>query len=137
MAEPDNPTDMDFADLDPDVLARAEAALADLSHDYLTWAEADIASLRAGLADLDEHPADASAILERLFRLTHDMKGQATTFGYPLVTEIGQRLCRLFEAGQVKADLLLLHVEALAEVVESRLTGDGGDAGRAIIGRLE
>lgn len=124
----------DFADLDPEALARAEAALAGLSHDYLTWAEADIASLRAGLAGLEGHPAEA---LDRLYRIAHDMKGQASTFGYPLVTEIAQRLCRLIETGQAAPDRLHLHVEALAEVVESRLTGDGGAAGRALIGRLE
>lgn len=127
----------DFPDLDPEALANAEAALSDLSRDYLTWAEADIASLRACLTELEDHPAIATLHLDHLFRIAHDMKGQATTFGYPLVTEIAHRLSRLIETGITDPAPLRRHVEALAEVIESRLSDDGGKAGAQVLERLE
>lgn len=132
---------LEAALIDPDALARAEQALERLSGDYLTWVEADAASLRAALAELAAHPSDISDVLWRMFRIAHDVKGQATTFGYPLVTEIGRRLCHLIESRpQPQPDdiaLLSRHVEALAEVITCRLTGDGGEAGRRILERLD
>lgn len=128
-------------DLDPDALARAEAALARLAENYLSWAEADCASLRACLAEIEAHPADAADGLWRLFRIAHDMKGQAGTFGYPLVTEVAHRLCRSIESmpepdGHGLAHIAR-HVDALAEIVSGRLEGDGGERGLALLARLE
>lgn len=143
----DDPVTLDSATLDsdaldPDALARAEAALAKLSENYLTWAEADVASLRAIIGEIREHPSEFSAdtipdILWRLFRVAHDVKGQATTFGYPLVTEIGRRLCAVIEAGTPDIEMLSRHVEAIAEVIALRLTGDGGQTGQEILARLD
>lgn len=121
----------DFPPLDPDALARAEAALQRLSSQYLQWAAADLAELEANLAQL---PGDASA-LQRMFVVAHDMKGQAGTFGYPLVTELGNRLCRLIEAGGDGGDVAAL-VTALHQVIDGHLVGDGGEAGRALLDGL-
>lgn len=139
MGSPDDDlADDDLPDIDPQALARAEAALADLSHDYLTWAATDIAAMRACLAEVHDHPGDGKDGLARLHHIAHDMKGQAGTFGYPLVTEIGLRLCRLLQECAIP-DLAVVaaHVDALADVVEQRLAGDGGEAGRNLLGRLE
>ncbi len=128
-------------DIDPDALARAEAALARLASDYLSWAEADCAALRACLAEIAAHPADAADGLWRLFRIAHDMKGQAGTFNFPLITDVAGRLCRTIEAAPEPdaAGLARLgaHIEALAEIILDRLGGDGGDRGRKILARLE
>lgn len=135
------PGDRDNPGIAPDALARAEAALTRLSDDYLAWAEADANAMRGCLAEIQSHPTDLADALWRLFRIAHDMKGQATTFGYPLVTEIGTRLCRLIEAapdpGPDHLHAIALHVAAMAEVVEGRLSGDGGEAGRLVLACLE
>lgn len=123
-------TDDDLLGLDPEALARAEAALDRLSPQYLHWAEADLASLRTALAELST---------ERLFAVAHNMKGQAATFGYPLITAIGERLCRYIDAHPKDADpaRLTALVEAMAQVLTVRLDGDGGTAGQAILARLD
>lgn len=130
----------DVSDLDPDGLARAEAALSRLSDSYLTWAEADCAALAACLADIAADPTDPADGLWRLFRIAHDMKGQAGTFGYPLVTEIARRLCLAIESMPEPdgegLDHIARHVAALAEVVASRLDGDGGARGRTLLDGL-
>ncbi|MBC7952030.1 MAG: Hpt domain-containing protein [Rhodospirillaceae bacterium] len=125
--------DDDLLGLDPEALARAEAALNSLSSRYLSWAEADLASLRAALAELSTDPS----WLARLFTIAHDMKGQAATFGYPLVTTIGERLCRFIDTHPTPdaADLakLTAMVDAIAQVLTNRLEGDGGAAGRDVL----
>ena len=75
-------------ELDPLALARAEAALAALSNNYLAWADADLTRLQGALAPFQP---------DLLFAVAHDMKGQAGTFGFPLITELAHRLCRLLE----------------------------------------
>lgn len=122
--------DDDLLGLDPEALARAEAALNSLSSHYLSWAEADLASLRAALAEGSN---------ARLFTIAHDMKGQAATFGYPLVTTIGERLCRYLDAHPEDADpaQLAVLVGAIAQVLTQRLEGDGGAAGLSLLAQLD
>lgn len=110
--------------IDPAALARAEAALAALGQDYLTWAEADLAALRAAVAGRD---------WEGLHRIAHNAKGQAATFGYPLVTVLAGRLCTLILTHRQPDPDHWHQAEALvggiAQVVVNRLTGDGGEVG--------
>ena len=76
-------------------LARAEAAVASLAQDYATWALADVAKARTALAAAIDDPAGHAPHVEALFRVGHDLKGQGTSFGFPLVTKIGHSLCAL------------------------------------------
>src|SRR5262245_643426 len=66
-------------------LARAQAAVADLAKDYAGWALADVARGRAALASAAAEPAHRAEQVEALFRVAHDLKGQGTSFGYPLI----------------------------------------------------
>ena len=123
--------------LDPAALARAEAALANLSDRYLEWAEADLIRLEANLQDIFDRPKDRPELLERLFGIAHDMKGQGGTFGYPLVSHLGNRLCRLVEATSTPSPEELERISrlvgAMGTVVRNRLAGDGGDEGRRLL----
>ncbi len=97
----------DLPELDPLALARAEAALAALACDYHAWAAADLVRLRTALAPFQP---------DRLFAIAHDIKGQAGTFGFPLVTERANALCRMLE-GPPDAARVALMVDALAEAM--------------------
>lgn len=127
--------------LDPDALARAEAALSALSNDYLTWVEADLAALVAEVSALRAAvPAERPIVCARLFAIAHDMKGQAGTFGYPLLTGLGNALCRLVEDHAIVDADMLGRLEALAaamaEIIAFRLDGDGGQRGHELMARL-
>ncbi|CAA7626299.1 Hpt domain-containing protein [Magnetospirillum sp. SS-4] len=123
--------------LDPAALARAEAALADLSGRYLEWAEADLVRMEACLREIMDRPEDRPELLGRLFAVAHDMKGQGATFDYPLVSHLGNRLCRLVEGSPSPSpeslDRIARLVAALGKVVRGRLSGDGGDEGRRLL----
>ncbi|KIL97343.1 Chemotaxis protein histidine kinase [Paramagnetospirillum magnetotacticum MS-1] len=129
-----------FPELSPEALARAEAALAGLSGRYLEWAEADAARMRACLDEIQASQADLAQLLPRLFTISHDMKGQAATFGYPLVSELGNRLCRMIESRPAPTpqdvSCMARLGNAMARIITERMAGDGGEAGRALVAEL-
>lgn len=132
-----------MATLDPDALKRAEAALAAIQHRYIEWAEADYARLDAAWAACAADPDPEGAALRRLFQIAHDMKGQAATFDYPLVSDLGNRLCREIEAagadgvGGDRHVRLAALVAAIGRVIRERISGTGGAAGDALLAGID
>jgi hypothetical protein len=123
-------------------LARAEAAVANLSQDYATWALADVAKARAALAAATDDPAGQAPHVEALFRVGHDLKGQGTSFGFPLVTKIGQSLCVLtrnhaqrYESRHF--DLAKSHLDAIDLILTKGIKGEGGKVGAELVAKLE
>lgn len=123
-------------------IRRAEAVIAGLAGRYLAAAEADLARLKAAAADVAADPAGWTSHLDRLFHISHDMKGQGATFGYPLVTDIGNRLCRFVEKRRETLDdagmaVVLRHVAALERVIGERMTEAGAPEAEALIASLD
>jgi len=123
-------------------LARAEAAVANLAQDYATWALADVAKARAALAAAIEDPAGRAQYVEALFRVGHDLKGQGTSFGFPLVTKIGHSLCLLtrdrarhYESKHL--DLAKSHLDAIDLILTKGIKGEGGKVGTELVAKLE
>jgi len=124
------------------VLARAEAAVAGLAKDYAAWALADLKKGRAALAAASDDAGQRARHLEALFRVAHDLKGQGTSFGFPLVTKIGQSLCVLtrerardYESRHL--DLARSHLDALELVLTKGIKGEGGKVGAELVAKLE
>ncbi len=77
---------------DAAAVARAEAALEALKGDYEERLRDDLAALTAALEAARAEPCEAGARLEAMRRCAHDVKGQAGTFGYALVTTLAASL---------------------------------------------
>ena len=123
-------------------LARAEKAVANLAQDYATWALADIAKARMALAAAIDDPAGRAPHVDALFRAGHDLKGQGTSFGFPLVTKIGHSLCALtrdrarsYESRHL--DLVKSHLDALELILTKGIKGEGGKVGAELVAKLE
>lgn len=124
------------------VLARAQAAVADLAKDYSGWALADVARARKALASAETDAAGRSAHIEELFRVAHDLKGQGASFGYPLVTRLGDSLCQLTRdrARSYESRHLALagsHLDAVQLVLTKEIKGEGGQVGAELVARLQ
>jgi chemotaxis protein histidine kinase CheA len=124
------------------VLARAEAAVAGLAKDYAAWALGDLAKARAALAGATDDSTQRAQQVEALFRVAHDLKGQGASFGFPLVTRIGQSLCALtrdralhYEARHL--DLAKSHLDAIELVLTKGIKGEGGKVGAELVAKLE
>ncbi|MET1027461.1 MAG: hypothetical protein ABWY00_09850 [Dongiaceae bacterium] len=113
-------------------LERAQAAVAALARDYVNWAHADIAACQSYLDQARLAPDQRDRHLQELYGIAHNIKGQGSAFDFPLMTRIGQSLCQLTRyergAGEDHLDLIARHLQALRQVLDNDLRGDG-DAG--------
>jgi len=79
--------------------------------------------------------------MHAVFQVSHDIKGQGGSFGYDLMTAIGNELCRLIEkadkigAGEVAA--VKIHIDALKLVIAEDLKGTGGKEGEKMLSGLQ
>ncbi|MGE5477261.1 MAG: hypothetical protein ACM3Q1_11440 [Bacteroidales bacterium] len=130
----------DDADPDAEAVARADAALAALTADYLRWVARDIDTLKAAVAGLAAAGSGQWAdSAQRIVLIAHDIKGQGTTFGYPLMTRLGQAVCEAARAAKEPCDGVLARLDALvaamSEVLASRLGDDSGPQARDLLSR--
>ena len=120
-------------------VADAQAAVAGLSDKYIGWVNDDLKRLDAAIARLGS--GSDPAALQAVYDVSHDIKGQGSTFGYALVTEIAHRLCRYADEASrrqnVDRAVIDAHVKALRIVVDNRIQGDAGELGAEILRALE
>lgn len=83
------------ATIDLEAIQRAEKAVDGLKVEFTGWLAQDIANLTTGLAVFSKDRSHQNA--DVLFRAAHDLKGQATTFEYPLVARIAASLAKLMQ----------------------------------------
>ncbi|MEX2455067.1 MAG: Hpt domain-containing protein [Rhodospirillaceae bacterium] len=127
-----------------DPLGQAEAAVAALADSFVDWVARDIGRAKDALGRARTAGADNRAELRAIFDVMHDVKGQGGTFGYELLTRLGASLCDYVRDAAVTADptqldVIAAHFAAMDFVLEKKLRGEGGEAGRRIlekIGRL-
>jgi hypothetical protein len=119
-----------------ETLARAEEATTALRANYTEWARIDVDQAQA-LIDADRRREH----LDLAYAAMHNIKGQGASFGYPLVTRIGQSLCRLIAPPRALDDAALkiaqAHLDALKLVLEKKIAGKGGEVGDKLAARLE
>jgi hypothetical protein len=126
--------------VDPSTLQRAEQVIAGLAENYLEWVEEDLVRLHKAVAALSAATEGGKAELEAIYQVAHDMKGQGGSFGYQLITVVGNQLCRFIEplkqAGPNEAAVIKLHADTMSLIIANRIKGDGGEAGEAVLAGL-
>jgi hypothetical protein len=120
-------------------VASAQAAVAGLADKYIGWVNDDLKRLDFAIAGVTD--GNNAAALREVYGVAHDIKGQGSTFGYHLITDIGQLLCRYTERAierkKVDRTVIDAHVEALRTVVDNRIQGPAGELGREILDALK
>ena len=100
-----------------------------------------LAELKESSRALVENPEAEAGRLARMAELVHVLKGQGSSFGFPLVTQIGTSCMRLLKGRESVdapvAGLIAAHIDALDVVIEKSIQGDGGEFGAALTQRLE
>jgi chemotaxis protein histidine kinase CheA len=101
--------------VNPEVLKRAELAMEGLRHEFDDWLTDDIEVLAKAYSAFSDMPSPATA--GALFRAAHDLKGQATTFEYPLIARIAASLAKLMDGMQsweaAPLPLVCAHIDAI------------------------
>jgi HPt (histidine-containing phosphotransfer) domain-containing protein len=125
-------------DLD-DPVARAEQALADLSGEFKQWMIIEADRLVAAHAAVLKNGFTVASS-EELFRATHDIKGDAATFGYPAAAAAADSLCRIIEHApdldQVPSELIVHHINAIQAIVHEHTKLDTVSTAQALSRQL-
>ncbi len=112
------------SEIDYEAIERAETALNNLSASFEDWMQEECENLIKARDILHQEGPNAET-LERLFHVSHDIKGQSATLGYPLAAGPANSLCKLLyeiprpERGPV--DLIDHHVDAICAVVREKI----------------
>ncbi len=119
----------------------AGAAIESQAADYLGRLRSDLAEVKSAIDIALGTDGRRAAAVDRLFALIHNMKGQGTTFSYPLVSQIGALTCSILQrsppADEARLRIVKAHIDALSIVIEHNLAGNGGALGTKLVERLE
>jgi hypothetical protein len=122
-------------------LERAEAAVAALARDYLAWARTDLELCHRHLAAARLEPAARGQHITELFGIAHNIKGQGSSFGYPLMTRLGQSLCQLTRLSHsftdTELELIAAHLRTMADILQQEARGEGTSELQAEVLKLE
>ena len=110
-----------------DPVARAEEALGNLAGEFADWMDRECTKLDEA-RQLVKAEGFAEETRDALFRCAHDIKGEAATFGFPLVAPPADSLCRLIEhtpdMAQIPLGLIDQHVDAIRAIVRENARAD-------------
>ncbi|MBF0356937.1 MAG: hypothetical protein HQL43_17055 [Alphaproteobacteria bacterium] len=124
-------------DLDA-ALKKAVAAVDKIGLEYPKFLARDCANLKQMTAEFKQ--SLAKPVMDDIRFLAHDMKGQGGQFDYPLVTSICDSLQKYLapiEAPAARtAEIVGIYVDAVLLVESSKLTGEGGEAGKVLLASL-
>jgi hypothetical protein len=128
--------------VDMAIIAKAEALIASMQGEFIAWFQVDLVKLQSQYDAAASLPVeDRASPMADVYTGAHDMKGQGGSFGFPLVTNIANSLCRFMENrsvfGRQEMEVIQVHIEALRLAVAERMTGDGGIKGEKLLRGLE
>lgn len=123
-----------------DVLRKAENAAKKVQDrtDYTGHAQTNLTRLM--VAYDRAQGAERAEALHDMFEIAHDMRGEGGSFGFPLVTQIGDILCKYLTALKspeaLELPIVKLHIDALKVVINQRLRGEGDDTAKQVVDGL-
>jgi len=127
--------------VDLEALERAEEVIAGMTDSYLDWVAEDLKKIESAYEALAAATGDRKAEMEAIFQVAHDIKGQGGSFGYDLMTAIGNELCRLIEKAETigpgEIEAAKVHIDALKLVIAGDMKGQGGKEGEQMLSGLQ
>ena len=127
------------AGLDMAALKRAEQAMEELKGKFGDWLIEDLrvlATARSAYAENQKPEARAA-----LLRAAHDIKGQATTFSFPLISRVAGSLSKLIgevpETAALPLPLIDAHVNAMLVIQKQAMQETANEIALALCKELE
>ncbi len=125
---------------DTEAIQRAEAVIKKIGEDFPKWAQSDIDDMEKALAAARQNPDQQEDYILQIFRRSMELKGQGGSFGYDLISQVGDSLKKFtesrYEANPRDVEIIAAHVDAMRVVMVQDIKGDGGDVGQAIVAGL-
>ncbi len=149
---PNTPKRVDRSSYDAEtqaMLVAADKLLVEMSQGFNEEARQQIQTIQVAIRAHDAQEADDYSRrlhAQEVYQASHELRGQAGTFGFDLLSELCDSLCILLELeknldtdGQPAPprnngvwEAVVHHANAVTAIVENNLKGDGGATGRAL-----
>jgi chemotaxis protein histidine kinase CheA len=125
--------------LDVSAVKRAEQAIDNLKSEFTGWVIHDVSRLvEAGQAYVEQSNEET---LADLYRAAHDLKGQATTFDFPLISRVAASLCMLTDDTvyglPLPLNLIEAHIDAIKVIVRDNLKDPSDQMATVLAAELE
>lgn len=108
---------------------------------YLENARKDVAALETASGEAAANPDQWVDLSQRMRSVVHNVKGQGASFGYPLMTRVGESLSVLLKHARTPDPTVLkltaAHIETLRTILDKDIKGSGGELGETLAFRLE
>ncbi|MHA1154409.1 MAG: response regulator [Alphaproteobacteria bacterium] len=130
---------------DPLIIDAAQERIQRLVGDYADWVKRYVSSMSNSLSALEigGWPENGNAKhIANINRIAHELRGQSGTFDYQLITSFGKSLYKTTMDPEIKITedlhkMIAAHVDAIRNVFRNRITGDGGQVGKALLREIE
>lgn len=124
--------------IDPALVGAAESKIMAMKNEYLGWVVGDLNKLSEACDVAIKDKDKRAEHVDTLYTRAAEIKGQGGSFGFPLVTTVGNQLCRYIEIqgnnlSDAQMEVVKLHVETLRIVIQQRMDGDGGAMGQKLL----
>ena len=123
-----------------ELVTAGEAVIAAEEETYRAVRRADLRELNELARQLKDSTGGHEELIRKIYGKAHDLKGMGETFGYPMLTDAVDSLCKLLwklPAGRARAALIIQTVETHAMVmnlvVDQDLRDRGGELGSELI----
>jgi hypothetical protein len=135
----------DLSDASIDEMEKAgEAAIASESDNYSKVRLDDIAEIFNLVRAIKQPDAPVKDILEGIYRKSLDVKGMGNTFGFPLLTKVGDLLCDFVRGPNpdsfkvlAKLQVVETHAIIMKMIVDSNMHDEKDELAKELIGELE
>jgi hypothetical protein len=119
----------------------AERSMGNAKFDYLEAVTEDLTRLQSAYDAALKDRAGRVERIKELYAIVQTIKGQGSSFGYPLISNVGAQLARFLEdCGENPTDAQMegvkVHVETLRLIMQQKMEGDGGPMGQKIVAGL-
>ncbi|MEO0393380.1 MAG: hypothetical protein AAF213_09040 [Pseudomonadota bacterium] len=123
--------------INEEAIQRAEKAIERVSVNYLEVGRAQVASLIGQFAGVKANPSDAGSAIMQVSMTAREIKGQAKTCGYNLLTDVAESMYRFLSDRSSLTPKQIAFVDAhlgvMQNVVAHDLRGSGGPVGTELL----
>ena len=129
--------------LPPGVLKQAAQAVEEMCRnvDFGDETRDVMIAIKAHLQQAESDPIHCADSLMAIFDIAHELRGQAATFEFPMVTRVAASLCRFtierHNLSQLELEITRVHVDAMMRIITDNLRGNSDRLAQQIIAGLE
>lgn len=117
-------------------ILKAVNAADDLIGQYQGWAVDDLETLWQSFVETSRTGRADPVRLKELYDMTHEARGQGGSFGFPLISVVGDSMCKYLDGlPRLKTrdlDVIRVHIMAMKAIFRQGLKGHQGELSKEL-----